>query len=109
MNTVLDWWIGLRLRNAMVFSVSVLVGLVAVCAITVHFSEGWAWIDSVYYSVVTLTTVGYGDFTPKNDSTKVFLIFYLPIAIAGLFVSLATMGAKLIELERRRLERAAKP
>jgi hypothetical protein len=42
-----------------------------------HYFEGWAWIDALYFCVVTLATVGYGDFTPTTPFTKLFTIFYI--------------------------------
>lgn len=39
--------------------------------------EGFRWIDAAYLSVVTLTTLGYGDLHPVTDAGKVFTIFYL--------------------------------
>jgi len=35
-----------------------------------HFIEGWRYIDAFYYTGITLTTVGYGDFTPTRISQK---------------------------------------
>ena len=43
--------------------------------------ENWRWIDSFYFSAVSLTTVGYGDITPKSDTGKLFAVFYLFIGI----------------------------
>ncbi len=37
-----------------------------------HFVEGWRWLDSLYFCVITLATVGYGDFSPRTDLGKVF-------------------------------------
>jgi len=42
-----------------------------------HYIEQWDWIDAVYFCVVTLATVGYGDFTPTTPFTKIFTIFYI--------------------------------
>ena len=42
-----------------------------------HHLEGWDYIDSLYFSVITLTTVGYGDFSPQTSGGKVFTIFYI--------------------------------
>ncbi|SFK15475.1 Ion channel [Brevibacillus centrosporus] len=39
--------------------------------------EGFRWVDAIYFSVTTLTTVGYGDLAPKTDLGKIFTILYL--------------------------------
>ncbi len=46
-----------------------------------HYVEGWRWIDSFYFSVITLTTVGYGDMSPQTDFGKIFTAFYVIIGI----------------------------
>jgi voltage-gated potassium channel len=51
-----------------------------------HFVEGWRWLDAFYFCVITLATVGYGDFTPKTDTGKIIAIFYI---ISGIGIFLA--------------------
>jgi voltage-gated potassium channel Kch len=51
-----------------------------------HYLEGWSWLDSVYFSMITLTTIGYGDFSPQTNSGKLFTIFYIIIGI-GIILS----------------------
>lgn len=55
-----------------------------------HFIEGWRWFDSFYYCVITLATVGYGDFTPKTDLGKLAAIIYI---ISGIGIFLAFVQA----------------
>ena len=46
-----------------------------------HRVEQWRYLDSLYFSVTTLTTVGYGDIAPKTDIGKIFTMFYLLVGI----------------------------
>jgi len=49
--------------------------------IVFRFLEKWDWLDCLYFSVVTLTTVGYGDFAPTTSAGKVFTIFYIILGL----------------------------
>ena len=44
-------------------------------------AEGWSLLDSFYFSVVTLTTVGYGDLSPQTAAGKLFTVCYLFVGI----------------------------
>lgn len=46
--------------------------------------EDWHWIDSIYFSVVTMTTVGYGQFVPTQTSSKLVTTVFI---ITGVFIS----------------------
>ncbi|WP_340818255.1 potassium channel family protein [Methanolobus sp. WCC4] len=58
--------------------------------IAYHLIEGWRWLDSLYFSVMTLTTIGYGDLVPVTDSGKIFTIIYV---FMGLGILLALINA----------------
>ena len=63
-----------------------------------RYVEGWSWLDSVYFSVVTISTVGYGDFSPATDAGKLFTVFYIVIGL-GIFVAAVTTIADAILTE----------
>jgi len=56
-------------------------GLIFGGAAFYHRVEGLRWIDAFYFCVVTLTTVGYGDFSPQTDLGKIFTMVYLLIGL----------------------------
>lgn len=58
-----------------------------------HQVESWSWVDSLYFSASTLTTVGFGDFVPATDAGKLFTVFYMLIGI-GILLALATTFAR---------------
>jgi len=59
------------------------------------YFEGWAPLDAVYFSVVTIATIGYGDLTPQTSIGKIFTIVYVFVGL-GLFVAAASAVADRI-------------
>lgn len=51
--------------------------------------EGWSKVDALYFSVMTMSTIGYGDLVPTTDMSKIFTIIFSFLSI-GIFVSLNT-------------------
>lgn len=55
-----------------------LIGILAMSTIFFHFVEGWGWVDSYFFTVITISTVGYGKLVPITTAGKLattFLIF----------------------------------
>lgn len=71
------------------------VALVLVASSFYWLAEGWSFLDSVYFSVATIATVGYGDLAPRTAIGKIFTIFYIFAGI-GIFVAAVTAFAHAI-------------
>ncbi|WP_084126788.1 potassium channel family protein [Demequina sp. NBRC 110054] len=66
--------------------------LLAIGTITYRYLEDWSWIDSLYFSTVALTTVGFGDLTPTHDLSKLFTVVYL---LTGVTILVSYLNARL--------------
>ncbi|HSG80783.1 MAG TPA: potassium channel family protein [Gemmatimonadota bacterium] len=62
--------------------------------------ERWRFVDALYFSVVTLTTVGYGDLSPQTDAGKIFTVIYLLTGLGAV----AAFVTGLAEQRRKRVE-----
>lgn len=81
-----------------------LVGLLALTVISTgvmfyHYVEKLSWLDAIYFSVMTITTVGYGDIYPSTEIGKIFTMAYVLVGLAliAVFANLFIKSA----IERR--------
>jgi voltage-gated potassium channel len=88
------------LRHDRQFVSLALLSLVAIVSGTGFYSivEGFRLVDAFYFSVVTLTTVGYGDLAPETDAGKLFTAVYALVGIGILLAFITTVAAKVAEL-----------
>ncbi|GAA4292275.1 potassium channel protein [Aestuariibaculum suncheonense] len=52
----------------------------------------YSWVDAVYMTVITMTTVGYGEVIPLNQESKIFTVFLIlaSVVIMGYALSIIT-------------------
>ncbi len=78
-------------KEAKTYSIlaSLAIGLLVLGTIFYHLIEGFSWVDAFYFSVITLTTVGYGDLSPHTDAGKLFTSGYVlfGVGIITTFIS----------------------
>ncbi len=74
---------------------AVTLALVFWASVFYRFVEGWSWLDSIYFSVIAISTVGFGDISPETAGGKIFTMFYIVVGL-GVFVTAATTVADSI-------------
>ncbi len=87
-----------------------LVVTLAAGTLVYHLVEKFSWLNAYYFSVVTLATVGYGDFVPQTDFGKIFTTFYIfaGVGILTTFISY-TMRRRAYLYAERRGQKKARP
>jgi voltage-gated potassium channel len=75
------------------------LGVVVIGVVFYTNVEHWSLVNAIYFCVVTLATVGYGDITPTTDTGKIFTVFYIIFGLAVIGGFFATLG-KLIDPQR---------
>ncbi len=78
------------------------LGILALGTVVYHLIEGWSWVDAFYFSSVAVTSVGFGDFTPTSDLSKLFTVFYIfsGLTLIGMWLSLRLKRRATIMAEK---------
>jgi len=72
--------------------------------------EGWSFVDSLYMTIITITTVGYAEVHPLTTTGQIFSIFLIIGGVSGAVYVLSAIAGYLIEgqlgitLGRRRMQ-----
>jgi len=83
--------------NSVVFAVIyVFIGVIAYS----YIFEKWTIIDSLFFTVVTFSTIGYGDLNPTTDTSRAFTVVFGLTGIAALGFTLGILGERLSESRR---------
>ena len=87
-----------RLRGPII----VLLMLVVIGSVGFHYLEDWSYLDSAYMTVVTLTTVGFGDYHPTTATSKWFTMFIIVAGVGLAALMFRNLYAALVSDEARR-------
>ncbi|EDM70900.1 Potassium channel protein [Roseobacter sp. AzwK-3b] len=55
--------------------------------------EGWSWLDSYFFTVVTLSTVGYGELVPATPLGKIGTTVFILVGLGIFAVAIQQFGA----------------
>jgi voltage-gated potassium channel len=64
-----------------------------------HLVEGWSLADSLYVTVQTLTTVGYGDMPPRSGTGRLFAVLVMLIGAGGVALAVSTIVQSVVKWE----------
>lgn len=82
-------------RRRLYLLLGLLTGLVALGTLGYRVLEGWSWLDCLFMTAMTLTTVGYGSPGPLHTDGKVFSTLLMLFGI-GFMLYLLTVMAEMV-------------
>ena len=80
---------------------AIMVGVLLVGTVGFTLAEGLPLYDAIYFSIVTITTVGYGDISPQTQLGKVLAIFLI-IGGVGTFMAVVANVTEVLIARRER-------
>jgi len=96
--------------SKIIVAVSALFIWIVIGTLLFHRLEPWNWVQAFYFSVATITTVGYGDLYPTTDLSRIFTSFYILSGVSISLVSLTVIGSSVLaKHEKNFLQRARNP
>lgn len=96
---------GNHLNGAVLATLIILIGLLSLGTFSYHLVEGWRFVDAFYFTGASITTVGYGDITPKTDFGKVFSVVFNFAGIAVVLFAFGVIAHEYLEEKHKSLER----
>jgi len=94
----------MKIEPKFIAGVFVLFLLLVFGTVFYQWIEGWSWIDALYFSTTTLTTIGYGDLHPTHDASKLFTVFYVLAGVSVTLYILVNIIGKSAEFRIERIE-----
>ncbi|MBD3864236.1 MAG: voltage-gated potassium channel [Olleya marilimosa] len=79
-------------RSKIYTAISLLIILLVIGVIGFRFMSHYTWVDAFYMTVITITTVGFGEVQPLDDKSKIFTIFLIlnSVVIVGYALTIIT-------------------
>jgi voltage-gated potassium channel len=90
-----------QFRILRAFALFILVALLG--TLGYHYLEGWNTLDGFYMTVITMTTIGYGEILPLSQPGRIFtiLLIFVSVGIAGYAISV--VAAFIVEGDFHRI------
>jgi len=67
-----------------------------------HYIEGWSFVESLYTTVITLATVGYGDFHPQQMTGRLFTVILIAFGVGAMAYTAGIATEAMVEAQLKR-------
>jgi voltage-gated potassium channel len=87
----------MSLLKRLAVAIIALLSILCLGTVGFHYLEGWSFPESLYATVVTLSTVGYGDFIPHSREGMMFTVFLIIVGVGTMLYTVGLITETMIE------------
>ncbi|MFH1246973.1 MAG: potassium channel family protein, partial [Candidatus Micrarchaeota archaeon] len=84
-------------QEKIAYALGLNIALIIIGAVFYKTVEMWSWVDSIYFAVSTLMTVGFGDLHATHSISRIFATCYMLIGIPVMLYTVTLLGAYSVE------------
>ena len=79
-------------KNRIYIAVLLIVSMLAMGVFGFRFFAEYSWTDAVYMTMITISTVGFGEVQPLNETAKIFtvILILVSVVVLGYAISIIT-------------------
>ena len=70
-------------KNILFFIYFTILLIIESCGFYLTGGENWSWIDSIYMTIITLSTVGFTEVHSLSDGERIWAMFVITFGIIG--------------------------
>lgn len=83
-------------KSKVYIALTLLITVVIVGVLGFRFVSELSWVDAIYMTVITMSTVGYGEVEPLDDTSKLFAVFLITTSVLILGYSLSVITEYIV-------------
>jgi len=80
-----------KFASKIYLALTLLLSVIIVGILGFRFFSDYSWIDALYMTIITMSTVGFGEVAPLDDNAKLFTVFLILTSVLILGYSLSVI------------------
>ncbi|MBT8187924.1 MAG: potassium channel protein [Croceitalea sp.] len=79
-------------RSRIAWALILMASVLLVGVLVYHFAHNFSWVEAIYMTIITVTTVGFSEVRPLDENAKIFTVFLIvsSVFIFGFAISVVT-------------------
>lgn len=91
-----------RLFSKIYYALALLILIIAGSTISYKVIEGWSWLDSFYQTIITVSTVGFGEVHPLTDNGKLYTAFLIITSFGTFAYAISSITSYIVTGDYRK-------